>query len=113
MHIRRTDNIDSIKKSPLELFIEAGSQELTNHPDARIFLATDSEDVKQEMRQHFGNHIITSSVEATRDSVAGIRAGLGEMWTLSLTHKIYGSAGSSFSEMASLIGGNELQILER
>ncbi len=113
MHIRRTDNIDSINRSPIEQFIETGRKELADHPDAKVFLATDSEDVKKEMRQHFGDHIITSSAEATRDSVAGIRAGLAEMWTLSLTHKIYGSAGSSFSEMASWIGGNELQILER
>lgn len=112
MHIRRTDNIDSINKSPLELFIEAGRQELSAHPDAKVFLATDSEDVKKEMRQCFGEHIITSTAEATRASVEGIRAGLAEMWTLSLTRKIYGSAGSSFSEMASWIGGNELQILE-
>lgn len=113
MHIRRTDNIDSINKSPIELFVEAGREELAAHPDAKIFLATDSEDVKKEMRQHFGEHIITSTAEATRDSVAGIRAGLAEMYALSLTHKIYGSAGSSFSEMASWIGGNALQILER
>ena len=112
MHIRRTDNVDSIKKSPIELFVEAGQKELTAHPDAKIFLATDSEDVKIEMRQHFGEHIITSDAEATRDSVEGIRAGLAEMYVLSLTRKIYGSAGSSFSEMASWIGGNELQILE-
>ena len=83
------------------------------HPDAKIFLATDSEDVKKEMRQYFGDHIITSTAEATRDSVVGIRAGLAEMYALSLTRKIYGSAGSSFSEMASWIGGNTLQILER
>ncbi len=112
MHIRRTDNIDSIRKSPIALFIEKGRQELAAHPDLSIFLATDSEEVKLQMRQEFGTHLITSSQEATRNSVQGIREGLAELWTLSKTHKIYGSAGSSFSVMASRIGGNELTILE-
>lgn len=110
MHIRRTDNIDSIRQSPLELFVEAGQREQTAHPDLTIFLATDSEEVKQQMRQVFGNRIVTSDQEASRDSVAGIREGLADMWTLSRTRRIYGSAGSSFSVMASRMGGVPLQL---
>ena len=113
MHIRRTDNVDSIRQSPLELFVEAGRRELEAHPQLIIFLATDSEDVKQQMRQEFGRHVVTSDHEASRDSVAGIREGLADMWTLSLTRRIYGSVGSSFSEMASRIGNNELLLCQR
>ena len=113
MHIRRTDNIDSIRRSPLELFVEAGQRELAVCDDLTIFLATDSEDVKNEMRSVFGNRVVTSEHEATRDSITGLREGLADMWTLSRTQRIYGSAGSSFSVMASRVGGNELQILER
>lgn len=112
MHIRRTDNIDSIRKSPTYLFVEAGERELAAHPNLTIFLATDSEEVKKEMRQAFAGRIITANEEASRDSVEGIRAGLADMWLLSRTCKIYGSAGSSFSEMAARVGGIRLQICQ-
>ncbi len=112
MHIRRTDNVDSISKSPTELFIEKGRQELASHPDLTIFLATDSEAVKQQLREIFGSHLVTSQQEASRDSIQGIREGLADLWTLSKTRQIYGSAGSSFSVMAARIGGCPLQILE-
>jgi len=113
MHIRRTDNLDSISKSPTDLFIEAGQREIDNHNDLTIFLATDSEEVKRQMRERFGDRIVTSKNKASRDSIAGIREGLADMWTLSRISRIYGSSGSSFSTMASKIGGQELIILER
>ena len=111
MHIRRTDNAESIEKSPTSLFIEAGRRELEAHPDLLIFLATDSEEVKRQMRDVFADRIITPSDAAGRGSTEGIRGGLTDMWTLSLTRRIYGSAGSSFSTMASAIGGSELIVL--
>ena len=111
MHIRRTDNIESITKSPTRLFIDAGRKELSAHPGLRIYLATDSDDVKKEMRDVFGERIITSCETAERGNTEGIRGGVAEMWTLSRTRRIYGSAGSSFSTMAASIGGNELIIL--
>lgn len=113
MHIRRTDNIDSIQQSPTELFVEAGRREQAEHPNLTIFLATDSEEVKRHMRQEFGDRVITSTHEASRDSVQGIREGLADMWTLSRTNRIYGSAGSSFSVMASRIGCNHLHICHK
>ena len=108
MHIRRTDNMESIEKSPTQFFIDAGRKELESYADLKIFLATDSEDVKREMREEFGNRIITAGEEAFRGNVDGIRGGLADMYTLARTQCIYGSAGSSFSEMASYIGGKPL-----
>lgn len=105
MHIRRTDNVRSIAESPTHLFIEAGRRELAAHADLAIFLATDSEEVKDEMRRAFGPRIITAQEAATRSSVAGIQDGLVDMFTLSRTAHIYGSAGSSFSPTAAKIGG--------
>ncbi len=111
MHIRRSDNQAAIKQSPTHLFIEAGKQELAQHPDLKIFLATDSEQVKQEMREVFGNRIITSPTPASRESISGIRDGLVDMYTLSRTNHIYGSWFSSFSRLAARIGGCELTVL--
>lgn len=113
MHIRRTDNRMSVENSPTELFVEAGRRELSEHPDTRIFLATDSEEVKAEMRSEFGDRVITPADEADRSSVDGIRGGLADMYSLARTSRIYGSAGSSFSEIASAVGETELRVLKR
>lgn len=112
-HIRRTDNKESTDKSPLSLFINAGKKEIENNPATRIFLATDDEGVKKEMVSIFGDRIITPRQSADRNSTDGIRGGLTDMYTLSRTDTIYGSAGSSFSVMASKIGNNRLVILEK
>ena len=111
MHIRRSDNLESIRQSPTHLFVEAGKRELALHPDLKIFLATDSEQVKQEMRDVFGDRIMTASTPASRESMGGIRDGLVDMFSLARTRQIYGSWFSSFSEMASKIGGCKLTVL--
>jgi len=111
LHIRRTDNSDSIEKSPTSLFIQKIKAEIEQHQDLSIFLATDDNRVKTELHQHFGHRIITATEEARRDSIPGIRGGLADMWALACTQKIYGSAGSSFSPMAAGIGGVPLEIV--
>ena len=113
VHIRRTDNVDSIRQSPTELFIDAIDRELQANPATTIFLATDSEAIKDEMRRRYGERVLTATEEADRDSIEGIRGGIVDMFALSRTDKIYGSFQSSFSELASQIGGVELQILSK
>jgi len=113
MHIRRTDNMESIERSPLSLFIDAAQREIDLHDDTRIFLATDDEGTKTALKAEFGNRIITSSKPAARNSIAGIRGGVAELWMLASTATIYGSAGSSYSVMASKIGGNKLEVLSK
>lgn len=113
MHIRRTDNRESIEKSPLSLFVDKGREELERDPSATIFLATDSEEVKDEMRRVFGKNLVTPTSEASRESVEGIRDGIVDLWTLSACRRIYGSVGSSFSTMAASLsdGKAEYQCL--
>ncbi len=109
-HIRRTDNIESIRQSPLELFYNVLDAELASHADLRIYLATDSEDVKAQMRERYGDRILTASAAADRDSIEGIADGIADMYTLARTNKIYGSSGSSFSELAAQLGDTPLTI---
>ena len=111
LHIRRTDNAESIAKSPTSLFINKVREEIDQHADAKVFLATDSAEVKQEFIAAFGSHIITPKEDACRDSISGIRGGVVDLWTLASTQKISGSAGSSFSPMAASIGGVPLEIM--
>lgn len=104
MHIRRTDHLESTTCSPTEMFIEAGKQELQKHPDMKIFLATDDNNVKDELKAVFGDKVITATTAASRSNAEGIREGLVDLYTLASTKRIYGSAGSSFSPMAAKIG---------
>ncbi len=111
LHIRRTDNAESIAKSPTALFINKVREEIDQHDDTKVFLATDSAEVKKEFIAAFGSRIITPKEDACRDSISGIRGGVVDLWTLASTQKIYGSAGSSFSPMAASIGGVPLEIM--
>lgn len=111
VHIRRTDHVDSIQKSPIELFYQKLDKDISENSRTGIYLATDSEEVKRAMKERYGERIRTSDKQADRSSTEGIRDGIADMYTLARTQKIYGSFQSSFSEMASQIGGAPLEIL--
>ncbi len=113
VHVRRTDHAGAIAESPLELFFAYIDAEVKACPDTRIYLATDEEQVKAEMRARYGERLMCSPVEADRTSRAGIEEGVVEMYALSRCHKIYGSFQSSFSEIAAELGGCPLQVVRR
>jgi len=113
VHIRRTDHQQAIDESPLELFIEAIDSDLELHEDLTIYLATDDEATKDTLRQRYGSRLITSKAEATRSNSDGIREALVEMYALSRTSHIYGSAGSTFSPIAACLGDIPITILQR
>lgn len=113
LHIRRTDNVTSIRQSPLELFYALIDEEKVQHPDLCIYLATDSEEVKENLRDRYGERLIVTDSVADRGSVQGIRDAIADMYTLSRTSKIYGSSGSSFSELAAQLGDVPLQIVRK
>ena len=110
VHIRRTDNIRSIQNSPTHLFIERMQQEPI---DVKFYLATDSEEVKEEMRYIFGNRIITSPNKATRGNLEGMEDALVEMYLLATTNRILGSSCSTYSMTAASIGRVPLEIIEK
>lgn len=112
VHIRRADNEASIRQSPIELFYQKLDQDIEQTKGVGIYLATDSEEVKQAMRKRYGERVQCSEKQADRGSLAGIRDGVADMYTLARTRKIYGSFQSSFSDMASQIGGTPLEILK-
>ena len=109
VHIRRTDNYESIRRSPLNLFIERLEQELRNDSATKFYLATDSEEVKTELKRRFAGHVITSDKKADRESLDGMKAAVVELFCLSQTRKIIGSDFSSYSQLAAEIGGIGLE----
>lgn len=112
IHVRRTDHIVSINNSPNELFYQAIDEELNLNNSLSIYLATDSENVKEDFKNKYGNRIFFSTSEADRNSVSGIMDAVAEMYVLSMTNKIYGSYGSSYSEVAAALGGIPLIVLK-
>ena len=121
IHIRRTDHQQAIDESPIELFFEAIDRSLTPDPSPKgdgsiyplIYLATDDEATKAALRKRYGKRVITSDAKATRESTDGIRDALVEMYALSRTRHIYGSAGSTFSPIAACLGDVPITILQR
>lgn len=113
IHIRRTDNISSIKESPTELFIEEIKKEIERCNEANFYLASDSQEDKKILLDTFGSRIMTSERPADRNSVSGMQDALVEMYILANTTKILGSAKSSYSETAAQLSGIDCVILKR
>ena len=113
VHVRRTDNLRSIEESPLQLFFDALDKEAETHPELGIYLATDSEEVKNDMTKRYGKRVMFCLNKADRNTVSGIKDGIADMYTLSHTRKIFGSYYSSFSELAAELGGVPLEIIRK
>lgn len=88
VHIRRTDNLASIRQSPIELFYQKLDEKIKEDGKVAIYLATDSEEVKREMKERYGDRIFCSGKKADRGSLEGIREGITDMYTLARTQKI-------------------------
>lgn len=113
IHIRRTDNKISIEQSPITLFKNKIDENLRIDSNVCFYLATDSEDIKHELKHEYGNIIISSSKIASRKTESGIIEALAEMIILSKCKMLYGSYWSSFSEAASLLGDTPIEILQK
>ena len=103
-HIRRTDNVKSIKYSPDEMFIDRAKALIETDEKARFFLATDDAEVKEKFRKLFGEHCVTREVAARHDA-NGAEDAVVDMLVLSCCKRgVCGSYWSSFSEVAAEIG---------
>ena len=101
-HIRRGDNVRSIRMSPTSLFTDK-MEELLKQGEERFFLSTDSESEEERIRQRFGERIITAGNKVLdRNRPQGIKDALVDLLCLSRSAEIYGSYWSSFSETAAL-----------
>ena len=103
-HIRRTDNVKSIKFSPDDLFINKAKVLIENDNRVKFFLATDDSEVRTKFRRLFGGHCVTRDV-AARHSINGVEDAVVDMLLLSSCKRgVYGSYWSSFSEVAAEVG---------
>ena len=112
VHIRRTDNKESIKRSPIESFIKIIQGEIEKDASSKFYLATDDDSVKQQFMQLFPSHIITCTGDTSRNSLEGMEFAVVDLFCLSRTHKIIGSGYSSYSHIAAELGGIEIEYAE-
>lgn len=113
VHIRRTDNVNSINNSKIELFYEKINTLFMENPDAKVFLCTDDIKTKEEIIAKWGRErIITYNSTLSRNSYKGIRDAVVELFTLASTDVIWGSYFSSYTEIASQLFNKELVIIK-
>lgn len=112
IHIRRTDNIMSIKNNGIEDYFQFMDQSIEANPDIKFYLATDSMEVKLHMVKRYGIRILYHDVILDRKSEQGMKDAVVDLWCLSMTKEIIGSFYSSFSEIAAELGDINLKILK-
>ncbi|MBP3774204.1 MAG: hypothetical protein ILA34_02500 [Bacteroidaceae bacterium] len=113
VHIRRTDNLQAIRHSPVSAFRQRIDNMLQSGKADSIFLSTDSEEVRQYFLHTYGNRLITRKPILNRNKLDGIRDAVIDLWALSRTKRILGSYYSSFSETAAEIGDIPLDIITK
>lgn len=111
IHIRRTDNVISIKSSPREAFVAKMKEAVDENNDTRFFLATDSPEEENFLSTEFPGRIISYPKELNRNSEKGIQDALVDLYCLANTKKIIGSYYSSFSEVAAQIKNIPLELI--
>ncbi len=113
IHIRRTDNENSIRNSPSRMFQEAMEQELTFDRNTSFYLATDSPEEEIFFLEAFPGKIIRhKKTSYDRNDPQAIRDALIDLYCLSNCRKLIGSYWSSFTETASEIRGIGKQIID-
>lgn len=108
LHIRRTDHAQIISESSDKMFEKFIEDHV--HTQKSIYLATDDIKLKTRLIQKYANHIIGINIPLERDSTAGIKAALIEIYALSRCGTLAGNLKSSFLEMALKIGKNKTFI---
>ena len=109
VHIRITDNVVSIQSSPLENFTNMMDAEIKKNANTKFYVASDDDEVKENLKSKYPNRIITLMDDTDRNSLEGMKFAVLDLFCLSKTNKIIGSVGSSYSQIAAEIGGIEVE----
>lgn len=111
LQIRRTDNLQAIEGSPVSAFEKVAEGITAENPDARIFLATDDQTVKRQLKMRLGDSLLMNPEPAARNTTQGMIDAAAELYILASCSHIYGSFWSSFSEVAALMGDARLTVV--
>lgn len=113
IHIRRSDNEESIRFSPTKLFISKIDEEIAADPTVRFYLATDDPIEEENFLSKYPDKItVYKKGSLDRNTPIAIRDAVIDLYNLAHCRKIYGSYWSSFSNVAALWGGIEKEVLK-
>ena len=109
IHIRRGDHSIVINESPLKVFIDMIEQYIHYKPTTVFFLASDSMEVKKEIKKLYHNSIIFQTAEeGDRESTSGMKKAVVDLFLLSKSKEVWGNSKSTYIRVASEIGNNEI-----
>lgn len=100
VHIRRTDNVKSMRHSTPQGFRRAMDNAVKEDARTRFFLATDDASLKEALEREYGERIITLHRPVRRNTIDGMRDAVVDLWCLAATERIIGSYWSSFTDTA-------------
>lgn len=102
VHIRRTDHKAAIAHSSVHAFCLKMDEILIQDNDVFFFLATDDEEVEHNLKDRYGNRVVTQGDKSWgRNSEDGMGSAIIDLLCLSECDTILGSYGSVFSNFAS------------
>lgn len=113
LHVRQTDNRLAIQNSPIERYDQIIEDEIKRDSQIRFYLATDSEEVKHDLKNRYGSRIITIPLCLKRSSLQGMKDAVVDLYCLASTSKIYGSSASTYSLLAGKIYGTPVIVESR
>jgi len=110
VHIRRGDHEWTVRYSPSTEFIRLMEAELLADAGTTFFVATDSPEEEERLREAFPGRIRTHRKRSyDRADPRGIEDALVDLFCLSKCRKLIGSFASSYSEVAWQIRGIPVQ----
>lgn len=112
VHIRRTDNLPSIRSASVDDFRRRMRRAVAENADTRFYLATDDAHVKEALCREFAGRVVCQQTGSLRrDTLDGMREAVADLYALAATQGILGSYWSSFTDMAAEIGGIPVEIV--
>ena len=110
VHIRRTDNTHSIKRSPTSAFFDV----MDTYPSSTIFyVATD--DIQERyavLNRYPGRLLPRATLSLERHTLEGVEGAVLDFFALARCTEILGSAASSFSELAGMYGDIPVRVIQ-
>ena len=107
LHIRRTDRPESAQVSSNAAFEEIIRKEICCWSAVRFFLATECQATQEQMLRLFPHNVFVMPKTYQEQGIrtTSLQDAVIELYVLSRCHHIYGSYGSSFSKVASILRG--------
>ncbi len=108
VHIRRTDNINSIQESPIEAFYDLMDKEIKKNDKILFFLCTDDPIIEKQVCERYQGRIYSHPKRSLdRNTPEAIEDAVIDLYSMGNCQKIIGSECSTFTKFAAHINNIE------